>query len=152
MSDQVSVEREIAAPPEQVWPLVAEVTRMGEWSPETVKCEWTGGSTGPEVGATFRGSNRVGRRRWSTTCTVAEAEPGKVFAFEVAAGPLKVARWEYRFEPTSTGCKVTETWTDHRGRFLKLTGTLASGVSDRATHNRAGMEQTLDRLAEAATS
>jgi hypothetical protein len=35
MSNQVSVHCEIAAPPEQVWAMVADVTRMGEWSPET---------------------------------------------------------------------------------------------------------------------
>ncbi len=42
MTERVSVERVIAAPKDAVWALVADVTRMGEWSPETVGCAWIG--------------------------------------------------------------------------------------------------------------
>ena len=150
MTDQVSVERTVSAPASDVWPLVSDVRRMGEWSPETVECEWLGGASGPVVGARFRGRNRNGKKRWSTVSTVSAAEPGAVFAFDVKVGPLKVARWEYRFEPTDTGCRVTETWTDQRGRLVAMLGKPVSGVGDRAAHNRASMEATLDRLAAAA--
>ncbi len=50
-----SVTVTIAAPPEQVWDLVTDVTRIGEFSPETFEGKWTRGSTGPEVGAHFAG-------------------------------------------------------------------------------------------------
>ena len=43
------------APPEKVWDLVSDVTRIGEFSPETFEARWTRGSTGPEVGASFKG-------------------------------------------------------------------------------------------------
>ena len=43
------------APPEKVWELVSDVTRIGEFSPETFEARWTRGSTGPEVGAYFKG-------------------------------------------------------------------------------------------------
>jgi uncharacterized protein YndB with AHSA1/START domain len=150
MSDRVSVDRAIAAPADAVWPLISDVTRIGEWSPETVGCEWIGAPTGPEVGARFRGRNRRGKRQWSTVCTVAAATPGEVFAFEVKAGVLKVARWEYRFAPEGEGCRVTETWIDRRGRTIKVLGRVVSGVSDRAEHNRTTMVTTLERLAAAA--
>jgi hypothetical protein len=65
---------------------------------------------------------------------------------------LKVAEWGYTFEPTATGCRVTETWTDHRAGFFKPVAKLVTGVADRATHNRTGMEQTLERLDAAAQS
>lgn len=150
MADQVQVEREIAASPERVWELISDVTRMGEWSPETTSCRWLGGADAPEVGARFRGSNRSGWRRWTTVCTVTDAEPGGSFAFEVKGGPVPVARWAYEIEATDGGCRVTESWVDRRPRvFAVMMGPL-SGVSDRAEHNRAGMEETLDRLAEAA--
>jgi uncharacterized protein YndB with AHSA1/START domain len=147
----VTVEREIAAPPEQVWAMVSDVTRMGEWSPEATGARWLKDASGPEVGARFKGRNQRGWRRWSTVAQVTEAEPGKAFAFDVFAGPLKVATWSYRFETTPTGCRVEESWKDNRsGPVLKVGGLLASGVSDRETHNREGMEETLANLAEAA--
>jgi hypothetical protein len=45
---------------------------------------------------------------------------------------------------------VTETWIDQRGRLVTFLGKPVSGVADRASHNRAGMEATLDRLAAVA--
>ena len=147
----VTVEREVKAPAERVWAMVSDVTRMGEWSPEATGARWRGDATGPKVGARFSGRNRRGWRRWSTVGKVTESEPGKAFAFDVFAGPLKVATWAYRFEPTADGCRVQESWRDNRsGPWLKWGGVLASGVSDRETHNRAGMEQTLENLAAAA--
>lgn len=152
MSDEVCVSKEMSAPAAQVWEMVSDVTRMGEWSPETTKAAWTGGADGPAVGAKFRGSNRNGKKSWKTTCVVAESEPGRRFAFRSMAGPLHIADWEYDFEETDGGCRVTEKWTDRRGRLARSVSGLASGVNDRFTHNRAGMEQTLENLAAAAES
>ena len=149
----VTVEREIEAPAEEVWAMVSDVSRMGEWSPEATGAKWLKGATGPAVGARFTGRNQAGWRRWSTAGEVVECEPGRCFAFDVSAGPFKVATWSYRFEPTATGCKVTEQWDDRRtGSLMAILGKLASGVGDRATHNRAGMEETLANLAKAAES
>jgi uncharacterized protein YndB with AHSA1/START domain len=151
MTDQVTVTREIGAPAERVWSMVSDVTRMGEWSPENEGGEWLRGATGPQPGASFRGTNRNGKKKWKTVSTIVEVEPGRVFSFRVkAAGGLKVAEWRYSFEPTATGCRVTETWIDQRGVVVKTLGKPVSGVGDRASHNRAGMEQTLERLASAA--
>jgi len=61
-----------------------------------------------------------------------------------------VALWTYRFETTDAGCTVTETWDDERNAFVKFMGKPVSGVADRATHNRAGMEETLRNLKAAA--
>jgi uncharacterized protein YndB with AHSA1/START domain len=150
MTEQVTVNREIDAPAEQLWAMVSDVTRMGEWSPENVGGTWLGGATGPAPGARFKATNRIGKRRWSTVATVVDADPGRRFSFRVGAMGLKVAEWSYTFEPTATGCRVTEGWIDQRAGFFKPIAKLATGVSDRAAHNRAGMEQTLERLAAAA--
>ncbi len=148
----VQVTRDIAAAPETLWAMVADVTRMGEWSPETARCRWLRGASAPKVGARFKGVNRNGKRRWSTINTVTACVPGEVFAFETTAGPFSVARWEYRFAPGPTGSTVTESWTDQRGRVARRLGKPVSGVEDRAMHNRAGMQATLDRLATVATT
>ena len=152
MAEQESVSREIAAPAEHVWAMVSDVTRMGEWSPETEAGEWLRGATGPKPGASFRGTNRNGKKKWKTVATVVDSEPGRLFSFRIKASGLKVAEWRYAFEPTATGCRVTETWIDQRGRIVTTMGKPVSGVADRAAHNRAGMEQTLERLAAAAES
>lgn len=131
--------------------MVSDLPRMGEWSPENDGATWMKGATGPAVGARFKGKNRRGWRRWSTVGTVTECEPGKVFAFDVFAAGFNVARWTYRFEPTDRGCKVEESWEDKRAMgVMNLIGHLASGVGDRESYNRAGMETTLQNLAEAA--
>jgi uncharacterized protein YndB with AHSA1/START domain len=150
MSDDVTVTRHIDAPSNRVWSMVSDITRMGEWSPEATGGTWSKGASGPAVGAKFTGTNRNGRRKWSTTCTVTAAEPGQKFAFAVDVGPLAISSWSFDLEPDGEGCTITETWTDRRGRFARMLGKPASGVSDRDAHNRAGMEQTLQRLAAAA--
>jgi len=146
----VSATREISASADALWAMVSDVTRMGEWSPENQGGEWLGGATGPQPGAKFKAKNRVGKRSWSTVATVVDAEPGRRFSFRVSAGPVKVSDWSYTFEPTPSGCRVTESWTDLRPGWFKPIARLGTGVADRTTHNRIGMEQTLERLAEAA--
>jgi uncharacterized protein YndB with AHSA1/START domain len=152
MPDEVSVNRDIAAAPDLLWAMVSDVTRMGEWSPESDGATWVAGADGPQAGARFRGRNSHGKKKWETDATVVEAEPGRMFSFRVTAAGFKVAEWRYTFEPIDIGCRVTETWIDRRGRIAKALGKPVSGVADRAAHNRAGMEQTLDRLKTAAES
>jgi hypothetical protein len=79
------------------------------------------------------------------------ADPGREFAFDVTSAGLKVARWGYRLAAVEGGTEVTEYWSDHRSPAIaKITGVVV-GVADRAQHNRAGMEQTLERLATASS-
>ena len=151
MSDSVEVTATIAAPPQTVYALISDLTRMGEWSPETTGVTWLGGATEPHVGARFRGANRNGLRRWSTICTVVAAEPGRELAWESRLFGRPVALWRYTFEPDgSGGTKVTETSEDQRRAVFRALGGVASGVSDRKTHNAESMRVTLERLKGAA--
>ena len=150
MPAHVSVTAEIIAPAEKVYAMVADLTRMGEWSPENLGATWIGGATGAAPGARFKARNSAGRKEWSTTGRIVEAEPGRVLSFRVTAVGAKVALWTYRFEPTDEGCRVTESWDEERNAFIKFMGKPVSGVADRVTHNRAGMEETLRRLKAAA--
>jgi uncharacterized protein YndB with AHSA1/START domain len=152
MAEQVSVSQEITAPPEKVWAMVSDVTRMGEWSPENEGATWLRGATGPQPGATFRGMNRNGKKKWKTVGKIVDAEPGRLLSFRVTAMGLKVAEWRYEFETTATGCRATETWIDQRGPIAKALGKPVSGVEHDAAYSRAGMEQTLERLKSAAES
>lgn len=150
----VSVSADIEATAAELYDMVSDLPRMGEWSPENTGGRWVGGADGPEVGARFRGTNKSGWRFWWTANEVIEAEPGQAFAFRTTSGPLKVSVWRYRFEPSGSGAgtTVTEEWTDLRGAGIKIGGRVVSGVGDRAGHNREGMERTLANLKAAAES
>lgn len=151
MSD-VQVKADIAAPADKVWTLVSDLPRMGEWSPENTGGRWLGGATGPAVGARFRGNNRKGLRRWSTTCTVIAADQGSRFTFEVTYGPVKISTWDYAFTANGDSTTVVESWTDRRPAWMRLAGVPVMGVVDRGDHNRRGMEKTLANLKTAAES
>ena len=146
MSD-IEVSRVIAASPEALYDIVSDLPKMGELSPENTGGMWVNGATGPDVGAEFRGTNSHSTKHWATSAIVERAERGHEFAFRVRVGPVKVARWAYRFEAVDGGTKVTETWDDMRNWLAKKAGMVASGVKDRETRNRDTMTVTLGNLA-----
>ena len=146
----VSGTARIAAPADELYRLVSDVTRMGEWSPENVGGRWVGGATAPVVGAQFQGSNRRGWRQWSTTCTVVAADPARRFEFEVAFGPVPVSRWSYEFEPEGGATVVTETWTDRRPAWFSLLAAPVMGVGDIRGHHQQNIDKTLANLRAAA--
>ena len=142
----------IAAPPQVVWGLVADVTRMGEWSPETTGCEWLDGADGPVVGARFRGHNRRGWSKWSTTCEVTACEPGREFSFVVGGARDPQTVWSYVFVPLRGGTEVRESFeliAPLTGLDRALTRMLAR-VKDREADLEDQMRQTLSRLKQAA--
>jgi hypothetical protein len=67
------VDRQIATTPHVAWELIADVTRIGDWSPETTSAAWTAGTGGPAEGARFRGTNRMGSKKWTANCLVSES-------------------------------------------------------------------------------
>ncbi|HEV3125373.1 MAG TPA: SRPBCC family protein [Candidatus Dormibacteraeota bacterium] len=105
--DEVSVH--IDARPEEVFALVADITRMGEWSPECYRTAWVGASTKAEPGARFKGYNKYRRVKWSTVVEIETAEPGKELTWAVLGTGKKRTRWSYRFAEAGGGTDVTET-------------------------------------------
>ena len=151
--DTDAVTIDVAAPPERVYALVADITRMGEWSPECRRCTWKRGSSGPEVGARFTARNK-GRRgpSWFNTPTVTAAEPGREFAFNRRGPGIGSYTWRYRFEPTATGTRVTESYEaeKHLPAVMSWITEKWVGSDDRDADLRRGMEVTLARVKQAA--
>jgi hypothetical protein len=147
MTDETIV---IHAPAEVVYDLVADPMRMGDWSPECVRCRWIGGATHATVGARFRGTSRKGRRRWTTTSTIAAMRPGQLFAWDVTYFGRPVARWEYRIEPHGNGVRLVESVDDRRGPVLRAVSPLITGSADRARRNADTMGTTLQAVKSAA--
>lgn len=137
------------APALRLWELVSDVTRMGDWSPETTSCRWIGGATGPAVGSRFRGANRRGWRRWATSCRVVSSVPGERFAFDVSLFGMAVAEWGFTMTDENGRTRLDEWFVDRRSLFVQLLGRIGTGVGDRVTHNRATMQATVDALAAA---
>lgn len=142
----------IQADANRVWSMVTDVTRMGEWSPETERAEWLDGATGPSVGARFKGHNRRGRTAWSTTCEVIESEPGRVFAFAVGQAAKPQTVWRYRFEPVAGGVEVIESFELRKplGFGSRLVTRVTTGVKDRVADLEKGARTTLAALKQAA--
>jgi hypothetical protein len=144
MHDSVTVH--MNATPAAVWDLVSDVTRIGSYSPETFEAEWTGGATGPAVGATFRGHvkrNQKGPIYW-TSCRVVAADPGREFAFDVITGGKALNRWGYVIEPAGDGVDVTESFRLAPTLPLRLYWALLGWARGRT--NRNGMRTTLERI------
>ena len=144
MHDSVTVH--MAAPPEKIWALVSDVTKIGRYSPETFEGEWLDGATGPAVGVRFRGHvkrNGIGPIYW-TEATITECEPGRVFEFGVGKPGKALNTWRYELTPQGDGTDVTESFrlTDQLG--LKIYWTLWGW--SRGKVNRKGMQTTLERV------
>ncbi|MCU1429601.1 MAG: hypothetical protein JWL83_3601 [Actinomycetia bacterium] len=144
MHDEVTVH--MAAPPERVWELVSDVTKIGRYSPETFEAEWLDGATGPVVGAKFRGHvkrNGKGPIYW-TTCTVQTADPGREFAFGVGSSDKPLNVWRYRLQPAGDGTDVTESFELANTAPLRVYWALLGWARGRT--NRNGMRTTLERI------
>jgi hypothetical protein len=139
----------IAAPAERVWDLVSDLPGMGRLSPENTGGSWRRGATGPAVGAVFKGRNKNGLRRWSTTVRVTRCEPGRAFGFAVSSVlGVPVSEWSYVLTPDGDGaCEVTESWSDRRPGWFKGPAGVVTGVMNRDDASTAeNLERTLAAL------
>ncbi len=134
----------IARPPTEVWATIADITRMGEWSPECTGGRWLAPATGPELGARFEGDNvatLAGRtlKQWTTTSSVTACDPGVVFAFLVE----DTTTWTYSLRPEGDGTHVTETFEYVPSGFQ---GFVYDTVLRRPKAMTKGMQRTLERI------
>ena len=142
----------IRAAPQKVYELLADVARMGEWSPECYRCEWLGGAVDAHRGAHFKGYNRRGCMRWSTICTVTYCEPYSVFGFETK--PLvgqAQSRWRFDIEPDTDGVVLRESF-ETMWYVRPILGLVFGGQSNRLNQLREGVLQTLSRIKTVAES
>jgi uncharacterized protein YndB with AHSA1/START domain len=100
----------IAASPQAVFAHLTDLSKLPEFSPENVRCEFQDGSDRITVGASFRGYNRSGDYEWHADCVVTEFEPDRYFAYEVPPDFEHATTWRYLVEPDGDGCVVTESF------------------------------------------
>ena len=141
-----SAETVVTASPERVYGLVADLPRMGEWSPECQRVEWADGADGPAVGAAFVGHNKGGPRglmKWSRRGRVLVAEPRREFAFVTEEGGRESTVWRYRFEAIDGGTRVIESY---EVKWIPTWARIVDVPTNRAREIAEGMEHTLARL------
>ena len=96
--------------PRRVWALVADLTQMGEWSPENEGVEWLGGATGPGGRRDVQGvepPRLEAPGRPTGAITEATAEPDARVP-RSTSGPLQGRRVALRARADRIGVPVTE--------------------------------------------
>jgi uncharacterized protein YndB with AHSA1/START domain len=134
---------------EDVWKLVRDVTRIGEWSHECIDAAWLGGATAAAPGARFRGRNRAGAFRWGRECEVLSAEP-----YQLTWRTVPTARypdsseWRITLDETDGGTTISQHFRVVRGATVLavLYGLLIPSHRDRT----AALIEDLHRLGAAA--
>ncbi|OLL18557.1 MULTISPECIES: SRPBCC family protein [unclassified Rhodococcus (in: high G+C Gram-positive bacteria)] len=144
MSKTLEATVEIAASPQQVWHVISDLKRMGEWSPQCRKMAVLGGPVG--VGTKTINVNRKGLLVWPTTAKVLAFEPGRLLRFRVNENRTV---WSFTLEPTDTGTRVIQrreapTGTSKVSQFLidKVLGGATAFDDDMVV----GMNATLARI------
>ena len=106
----VEVSMRMDVPPEAVWDLVTDVSRVPEFSPEVVRAAWLeGGPQGPVIHARFAGTNKLADFEWTRVCTVVAAERPGVFAYTVGD----------RFDGSPSGTWTFECVPDGEGTIVR---------------------------------
>lgn len=140
----------VAVPPDELYALVSDVTRMGEWSPVCKACWWDEGD-GPRVGAWFTGRNETPERTWESRSQVVLADPGRTFGWEVNHGWV---HWTYSFEPENGGTRLTESWEflpkGIAGFHERYGDDAEAQIAQRSEAARSGIPATLAAIKKAA--
>jgi len=135
---------EIDAPPEQVWTVVSDIARMGEWSPECRKVIVFGA---PREGTHLVGFNRRRWVLWPTNSRIVRYEPGRAIAWKVFTNR---ATWSYELEPIEGGTRLIERRDMPPAGIVPFAGLFGKvflgGVESHDVELQEGMHATLDRI------
>ena len=117
LPDAGSVEVTVAASPAQVWAVLADPTRTGEWSHEARVVRWQDGAVEAAVGARFAGTSRAGRWSWTRVCEIVTADPHRELAWRTvpSARYRDSTEWRFRLTPVDGGTRIEQSF-----RMLKL--------------------------------
>ncbi|MGY4100138.1 SRPBCC family protein [Nocardia sp. R16R-3T] len=137
---------EIAAPPEQVWAVVADLRRMAEFSPQCVRMLALGA---PKAGTWTINLNTDGKKYWPTTARIVRYEPNQAFAFRINENR---SIWSYTLEPTATGTRLIERRDVPNGTSWLSRKAIDAALGGEAPFEELlerGMKETLDKIKSA---
>ena len=106
------VETIAEATPSEIWAVVSDIRRIGEWSHECRSGAWLDDAVEAKPGARFAGTNQLGRYTWSRTSEVTIADAPHVLAWRTE--PSHVYRdsteWRIELEPHERGTRIVQTY------------------------------------------
>ncbi|HEX6247419.1 MAG TPA: SRPBCC family protein [Nocardioidaceae bacterium] len=139
----ISATIDVAAPLETVWDVLADVSRMSEWSPECRRIVVLG-SPKQGVGTTFLGFNRRGWAAWPTTSRVVRYEPGRAVAWKTRESG---ATWSYELDPAGSVTRVTgRRELPSYSLGTKVMAPLIGGAQGHDAELAEGIRTTLERI------
>lgn len=102
----------VEAPAEEVWRVVSDVRRTGEWSHECRSGRWLGGARAAAPGVRFRGRNRARWARWSRTCEIVTAEEPAELAWRTVPSWLypDSTEWRIRLFPEGRRTRIVQSF------------------------------------------
>lgn len=146
---------EIEAPAPVVWALVADVTRMADWSPQVTSTRLAEPDAAPRVGTRFTNRNTHGEdMTWTTHAEITRYDEGRALAFRIDENHTT---WSFEVEPVGEGRTLLR---QRRAApegisdlSRELTDAFLGGQEAFTASQRAGMRATLERIrAEAETA
>ena len=148
MSEKVIYEYQesvtVDASAQDLYDIVSDITRTGEWSPVCTSCWWDEEADAGSVGAWFTGRNVLPERAWDTRSLVVSADPGREFAWVVGG---TFVRWGYTLTEVGAGTILTESWEllpEGIAMFEEKYGDEAAAqIADRTQHALDGIPKTL---------
>ena len=134
---------------EDVWRVVRDVTRVGEWSHECVGAAWLGGSDAPVPGARFRGRNRAGIFRWGRVCEIVSADPYELVWITVPTALYPdSSEWRITLAETDAGTEISQQFRVLRAP--KVLAVLYALMIPAHRDRTAALVEDLNRLGEVA--
>ncbi|APE38866.1 polyketide cyclase [Nocardia mangyaensis] len=148
MPNNLEASIDIAAAPEKVWSVLADLRRMPEFSPTTWKVLALGGV---RVGTFTVNVNKDGWRVWPTSSRIVAFEPNKTLAFRMNENRTV---WRYELTATAQGTRVVETRVvDPKGIPAPVRAMINTAMGNEQEFEAAlvaGMQETLARVKTAA--
>ncbi len=114
------VEVEVDATVQDVWAVVCDVTRVGEWSHECRAARWLGHPSGLVPGARYRGLNRAGWARWRRTSEIVAVDPPRQLVWRTVPTVFfpDSTRWCIRLEARGDRTLITQSFSVQRAHWL----------------------------------
>ena len=134
---------DVAAEPADVWRIVGDIRRTGEWSPECSRALPLGQV---RKGGWILGFNHHRRVRWVTLSRIVRFDPEREIAWKVLTNR---SVWSYHLRTIDDGTRLTETRETPRGvgGFARVfTKVLLGGQVAHDDELEAGMTAGLERI------